>query len=98
MPTMHRLATVDDVLLNLLILTVCLGGYLSSSFSGWGTTFWGVVEFPNGGWKDEELNELFSDFHLWSTRALLAVIAVHISAALFHAFRRDGIVRRMLHL
>ncbi|MFK5037106.1 hypothetical protein ACI4BF_28535, partial [Klebsiella pneumoniae] len=35
MPTMHRLATVDDVLLNLLILTVCLGGYLSSSFSGW---------------------------------------------------------------
>lgn len=95
---MHGLAMLDHVLLYLLILTVCLSGYLSSSFSGWGTTLWGVIEFPKWGWKDEELNDLFSGVHLWSSWGLLAVIAVHMSAALFHAFRRDGVVNRMLHL
>jgi hypothetical protein len=29
---------------------------------------------------------------------LLAVVAVHISGALYHAFRNDGVVRRMLRL
>ena len=29
---------------------------------------------------------------------ILAVVAVHISGALYHAFRNDGVIRRMLHL
>jgi cytochrome b561 len=95
---MHQLAVVDHVLLYLLIFAVCISGYLSSSFSGWGTTFWGVIEFPDWGWEDEELNIFFSDIHLWTCWALLALLAVHISGALFHAFRRDAVVRRMLHL
>lgn len=97
-PWMHRLAIVDHVMLYFLIFSACISGYLSSSFSGWGTTFWWVIEFPNWGWEDEQLNIFFSDVHLWTCWALLAVVAVHISGALYHAFRNDGIVRRMLHL
>lgn len=97
-PWMHRMAAVDHILLYVLIVAVCLSGYLSSSFSGWGTTLWWAVDLPNWGWEDEELNVLFSDLHLWTCWALLAVLAVHIAGAVYHAFRNDGAVRRMLHL
>lgn len=95
---MHRLAVVDHILLYVLVLAVCISGYLSSSFSGWATTWWGLIKLPDWGWEDERLNQLFSDVHLWTCWMLLAVIAFHIGAAVFHAFRRDGLVRRMLHL
>ncbi len=42
------------------------------------------------------MNELFSDIHLWAAWGLLAVVAVHISGAIYHAFLNDGIVRRMM--
>ncbi|SRR5690606_27333001 len=97
-PWMKRVATLDHVALYVLILAACVSGYLSSSYSGWGTTLWWVVELPNWGYENEELNVLFSDIHLWTCWALLAVAAVHISGAVYHAFRDDGIVRRMLRV
>lgn len=97
-PWMQRLAVVDHVILYVLIFACCLSGYLSSSYSGWGTKLWWAVELPNWGYENEELNILYSDIHLWTCWALLAALAVHISGALYHAFRNDGIVRRMLHL
>ena len=86
------------MMIYMLIFIVCLSGYLSSSFSGWGTTLWWLVDLPNWGWESEELNELFSEVHLWTCWMLLAVIILHVSGAVYHAFRRDGVVRRMLHL
>lgn len=96
---MRRLAIVDHVALYGLIFAVCISGYLSSSYSGWDTTFWWLVELPNWGYEEnEELNMFYSDVHLWTCWALLAVVAVHISGALYHGFRNDGVVRRMLRL
>ena len=97
-PWMHKLASVSHIALYVLIFIVCLSGYLSSSFSGWDTTLWWLVDLPNWGWESEELNELFSEVHLWTCWMLLAVIILHVSGAVYHAFRRDGVVRRMLHL
>ena len=72
-----------------LIALCCISGYLSSSYSGWGTTIWWVVDLPS--WADESdaLNIFFSDLHLWSCWVLLLVIVGHIGAALYHAFRND---------
>lgn len=95
---MDRFATVSHVLLYVLIFAVCFSGYLSSSFSGWGTQFWWTVDLPNWGWEDEQLNVVFSNLHLWTCWALLAVIVAHVGAALFHGFLRDGVIRGMLHL
>jgi len=95
---MQRLAAVDHVILYLLILATCVSGYLSSSYSGWGTTLWWTIELPNWGYENEDLNILYSDIHLWTCWALLAVVAVHISGAVYHAFKNDGIVRRMLRV
>lgn len=97
-PWMRRLAAVDHVALYVLILAVCVSGYLSSSYSGWATTLWWSVDLPHWGYENEELNILYSDIHLWTGWALLAVIAVHVSGALYHGFRNDGVMRRMLHL
>lgn len=97
-PWMRRMAAADHALLYGVILACCISGYLSSSFSGWSTTLWWTVDLYHWGWEDEELNMLFSDIHLWTCWALLGLICVHISGALFHAFRNDGLVRRMLRL
>lgn len=97
-PRTYKLAIVGHVALYLIILTCCVSGYLSSSYSGWGTSLWWLVELPDWGYENEELNVLYSDIHLWTCWILLAVLAVHIGGALYHGFRNDGIVRRMLHL
>lgn len=94
----RNVATIDHIVLYGLILAACISGYLSSSYSGWGTTLWWVVELPNWGREDEDLNMLFSDIHLWTCWGLLAFVAVHIAGAVYHAFRNDGVVRRMLRL
>jgi cytochrome b561 len=97
-PWMYKLAIIDHVILYVLIVAVCLSGYLSSSFTRWETTLWWLVDLPQWGRADEEMNMFFSDIHLWTAWALLGVVAVHISGALYHAFRNDGVVRRMLRL
>lgn len=95
-PWMRSVAVLDHVLLYSLILAVSVSGYLSSAHTRWDTTVWWLVDLPRISEPDEEMNEFFSEIHLWTAWALLAVIAVHISGALYHAFRNDGIVRRML--
>ena len=55
-----------------------------------------LVDLPYWGREDEELNQLFSDLHFWSCWGLLLAMAAHIGAALLHAFRDDGVVRRIL--
>lgn len=93
---MQKMATAGHVMLYVLILAVCLSGYMSSSYSGWATTFWWMVDLPHWGEENEELNMFWSDVHLWTCWALLAVIAAHIAGALYHAFRNDDVARRML--
>lgn len=94
--SMQRLRTGGHIALYVLVFAVCVTGYLSSSYSGWGTTFWWLVDLPYWGREDEELNQLYSDLHLWTCWALLIAMAAHIGAALLHALRNDGVVRRIL--
>ena len=97
-PWMHKLALADHIILYITIFACCLSGYLSSAFSGWTTTLWWLVDLPDWGYESEELNVFFSEVHLWTAWILLALVSVHISGAVYHAFRRDGVIRRMLHL
>lgn len=90
------LARLGHGLLYLLLVLCCLTGYLSSSYSGWGTELWWLVELPAWADENDELNELFSNFHLWICWLLLALLAVHIGAAIYHALRNDGVVERVL--
>ncbi|MBS25402.1 MAG: cytochrome b [Gammaproteobacteria bacterium] len=95
---LERLASLDHLLTYFLIIACCISGYLSSSFSGWETTLWWLVELPAWSEENDDLNIFFSDIHLWTCWALLSVVSVHIGAALYHAFRNDDVIDKMFRL
>ena len=95
---LEKLAELDHLLTYLLLLVCCVSGYLSSSYSGWPTSFWWMLEFPAWTEEDDGLNILFSDLHLWSCWALLAVVSLHITAVLYHAFSDATNIRKMFRL
>jgi cytochrome b561 len=72
-----------------------VSGYLSSSFSGYETAWFGLP-LPSWGWKDKPLNHLFNDVHEASSIALLSFIALHVAGAAWHAYHRDGVIGRIL--
>ena len=96
--SLERLAALDHLLTYFLIIACCISGYLSSSFSGWETTLWWLVDLPAWSEENDDLNIFFSDIHLWTCWALLAVVAVHIGAALYHAFKNDDVIDKMFRL
>ena len=93
---MHKLATADHIVLYGVIFVCCASGYLSSAYSGYPTSYWWLIKLPMWAEGNKDLNLFWSDVHLWATWVLLALISVHIAGALYHAFRDDGIIRRML--
>lgn len=89
-------AKIGHGLMYVVLLVCCLTGYLSSSFSGWGTQFWWLLDLPVWAQESDDLNAFFSDLHLWSCWLLILLIAVHIGAALHHSFRNNGVTDSML--
>ncbi|MGH8570801.1 MAG: cytochrome b [Gammaproteobacteria bacterium] len=90
------LARCNHKLLYVLMFLQPVSGYLSSSFSGYTTSFFGFP-LPHWGWKEPFLNELFSDIHEVSAITLAALVGVHALAAVAHAVRPgDHLFRRML--
>lgn len=92
----RELALGTHAVLYILMCLQPISGYLSSSFSGHKTSFFGLP-LPSWGWKDAVLNDLFTDLHVASSVALVMFISMHIAGALLHAFSPgDGVLRRML--
>lgn len=80
-----------------LILLMPLSGWAWSSAAGFGAEFFGLVEIPDWVGVDEALAERLEAVHEWLARAILALVSVHVLAALYHQFvRRDGLLWRML--
>ncbi len=79
-----------------LLLLQPLSGYLSSSFSGYRTSWFGLP-LPYWGHENPPLNEFFTEIHVISSVGLLSLIALHILGALSHALQPgDALVKRML--
>lgn len=95
---MDRLASIDHLTIYFLVAACCVSGYLSSSFSGWDTSFWWVINLPAWSGESDSLNILFSDIHMWTCWLLLAVLMMHIAAAIYHAFADDGLIDKMFKL
>lgn len=73
-----------------------LFGYLSAEFAGYGTKFFGIKLY-NWGWKDQAINELFTECHEATGVVLLLLVLIHLAGAISHAVKRgDRVVRRML--
>lgn len=72
-------------------------GWLITSAAGVPPSFFGLFVLPGLVAPDKDLRRLFDHMHEWLAYGLIAVIILHVCAALKHHFYdRDEILRRML--
>lgn len=84
-------------LLYLLLFAIPLSGWLMSSAKGIQTVYLGVLPLPDMLGKDKALGHLLGTIHAVLNYSMLALILVHIAAALKHQLvDRDGTLARML--
>jgi len=84
-------------LLYLLMLAVPLTGWLMSSAMGFTVVWLGVIPLPDLVGKDKLLGDALKEIHETLNLALLALVMIHIAAALkHHLFECDDTLRRML--
>lgn len=97
MPGWQRFAAhATHALLYAILLVNPVLGYLTKSAFGGPVTFFWIVDFPPAIAKNEALFERLSTVHVIIGFVMIAAIAAHVGAALYHGIiRRDGVFSRM---
>lgn len=95
----RRAARVTHVLLYALMLVIPLSGWLYSSATGVQVVYLGLVPLPDVVAKDKALAAILKAVHVTLNYSLLALVFLHVGAALeHHRVDRDGVLARMLPL
>ena len=89
-----RLAQVTHIALYVALIVQPVAGYLGSVWSGYPVKWFGVT-LPAWGSKSVALKDAMSEVHLVTSFVLLALVALHVAGALYHALRGDGVLARM---
>ncbi|HEY9098046.1 MAG TPA: cytochrome b [Thiobacillus sp.] len=83
-------------LLYVLMLAIPLSGWLMSSAKGFQTVWFGVLPLPDLIGKDKALGDLLAGVHQALNFSLLALVFLHVGAALkHHFFERQPFLQRM---
>jgi cytochrome b561 len=72
-----------------------LSGYIASNFSKYGVKLFNVLTLPPWGVDDPQTYSIFNTTHVVLSYAFVALIVVHVLAALKHAVAKDGVFSRM---
>jgi cytochrome b561 len=92
----QRAASAAHALLYLLMAAVPLLGWAYSSASGFPVVWFGVLPLPDWVAPDKQLAAQLKDIHAIAAYSLLALIVLHVAAALKHQFvDRDRLLARM---
>ncbi len=92
----RRASAIVHGLLYLLILVIPLSGWLMSSAKGVPTVWFGVLPLPDLIGKDKALGNLLQEVHETLNYTLLALVVLHVAAALQHHFiERQPFLQRM---
>ena len=96
-PTWQKLAAhAAHGLLYALLVAIPVVGYVMVVAKGHAAAFF-AWDMPSLLGKDEPLGKLMEDAHEWLANLLIAIVALHAGAALWHHLvARDGVLRRML--
>ena len=95
----RRAARANHVLLYGCMIVMPVAGYVASNFSKFGVKFFNAVTLPPWGLDDRGVYAFFNGLHVATSYLFVALIALHIAAAIKHALApRHGVVRRMLPL
>jgi len=96
-PLQKAAARGTEALLYLLLLTQPIVGLLQTSARGQAIDFYFLVNLPPVIGAARPLARQLHDLHALAAEALLILVAMHASAALFHhVIRRDGVLDAML--
>ena len=97
MPSWERVAAAwSHVALYVCMLGMPLSGYIASNFSKYGVKLFNVIFLPPWGPADAGIYAIFNTTHVVLSYLFVALIVVHVFAALRHAVRHDRILNRML--
>ena len=90
-------AQATHALLYLMLFILPLTGWVNASSRAWTINLFGLVTLPQILPADSALLRQIGQIHILLTYALLALIGLHVVAALYHHFwLRDRVLRRML--
>jgi cytochrome b561 len=90
-------ARLTHAALYLLMIALPLSGWLVASTSIVPWKLWWVIPWPDIAAADKQLHEVAGDIHEALVWWLVAILAIHVGAALWHHFfRRDTVLIRML--
>jgi cytochrome b561 len=72
-------------------------GWANASARDWNVTVFGIVALPRLVARQDRYGRLAGDLHVYLAWTLLALIGLHVAAALYHHLvRRDQVLQRML--
>jgi cytochrome b561 len=92
-----KVSAAMHAVLYLLLIAVPMFGWLHSSAAGFSVVWFGVLPLPDLVGKDKALAEVLKELHAGSVNLLIALVALHAAAALYHHhIRRDGVLARMV--
>ena len=96
-PWQQRAAHGLHFLLYLLLLAIPVSGWMMSSAKGVPVVYFGLVQLPDLVGKNKELGDMLQEIHEALNFGMLALVGMHIAAALKHHFiDRDATLLRML--
>ena len=92
----ERAMQLTHFALYLLMMVIPLVGWLMSSAKGYTVNYFGLFELPDLLSKDKALGHQLKDLHEYLADVLVALVSLHVLAALKHQFiDRDGLLSRM---
>jgi cytochrome b561 len=96
-PALAILSRATHYLLYAVLIVLPLLGWANASSRGWAVKLFGIVPLPPLMAKGSPLGHSLGDIHGTLALVLLAIIAVHVSGALYHAlYLKDRTLQRML--
>ncbi|EMR13795.1 putative cytochrome b561 [Methylophaga lonarensis MPL] len=90
----QRVSSFTHGLLYALMIAMPISGYAQSMFSSFDTYLWGIT-LPRLAEADAAMRENFTVIHQWLAYLFIAVLVLHIAAAIKHRIDNDGIFDRM---
>ena len=96
-PWQKTVSSVVHTSLYVLLLAMPVVGYIANSAYGAPTPFFGLFNLPKLVGNNEALATQLFTLHRWTGFLVIALVLMHVGAALYHHFvRRDDVLKRML--
>ena len=95
-PIKMKLTSFVHIVFYILMFAVPLNGWLYSNSSGYGVSYFGLFELPMLIEANEALSHQLKEIHETIGILLLVLVVLHILAVIYHSFKKDGTLKRMV--